>query len=468
MTFESLSSAVSNYSNSALDPYPTTQTGWRLRYAALRRVYTMAEYGKGEMEIAKLFRALDDDSREIDWTRRVFGVGAFLVNTNARALTGGRLILERPRGGGNAETLRGGERIWRRSEMALQATMAAKMTACLGDYWIEAVRTGARPPYDTTLVCYDPDIVTPEYDTTVPTRLIKVTIDTVDDKNRPYQRVITADGVTVTIDGNVLDKVTGEHRAGTIPMVHLRWMPFGDFAHSMSAMSGLDNVVMRMDSILCQIGAGLTRFGNPSIVVTGAMVSPGDVGRFGRVYHGLPQGASMDYLQLDTSAIVGGLEVVRELLMHIRETRPEFLFANSGAGESGAARSYLAAAFESQIYEVRGHWFDALQRITGIAAAMDAGRQYDEEDDELTIDAPPPLPVDRKAQIEALYLAAGDIRRADRIRSLQALGMMDATVDPEAYAVQVADEESASAVSMLRAPMEQTTTTDSESESKSP
>lgn len=436
------------------DPYPATESGWKSRYDALRRIYLMAEYGKGEQEMAKLFRALDDDGYTIDWTRRVFGVGAFLVNTDARALTGGRTLLERPRGTSSTTTLDAGEAVWRRSQMALQLPMAARMTACLGDYWIEAVRTSSTPPYGTTLVLYDPSLVTPTYDEIIPSKLVSVTVTGLTPDGKTLERVITATDVTCKIDGVAIQAGSGEHGAGVVPMVQLRWMPFSDFGHSLGAMHGLDTLLMRIDSIVCQIQAGLTRFGNPTIVVSGARVDAnrGDVGRFGRVMSGLPVDADVKYLELAGGAIAGGLETVRECLNHLRETRPEFIFANTGAGESGTARSYLAAAFASQINEVRGHWFDAVARITGIAVALDQNRAYDEGRDALTIDAPPPLPVDVKGEVEALYVAASDIRRADRVRRLQTIGLVDPTVDPETYAVQVEDEQGAAAVSMLAPP----------------
>lgn len=454
MLFTELASATNN--GWGVDTYPTTPSGWVTRYEQLRRIYLMAEYAKSEQEVGKLFRALDDDGVVIDWTRRVFGVGAFLVNTDARALTGGRALLERPRGSGSTSTLRAGEAVWRRSQMGLQLPMVARMTACLGDYWIEAVRTSSKPPYATTLVLYDPALVTPVYDTIVPSRLVSVTIAGTTADGKTMERVVTAEDVKCKIDGEVLANGTGEHGAGVVPMVQLRWLPFQDFEHSLGAMHGIDTLLMRIDSAVCQLQAGLTRFGNPTIVVKGARMAAGtggvgDAGRFGRVMHGLPPDASVDYLQLASGTIDGGLSVIRECLGHLRETRPEFLFANSGAGESGAARSYLAASFRGQIMEVRGHWFEAVARITGIAAALDESAAYDEERHALTIDAPDPLPVDVKGEIEALYLAASDMKRSDRVRKLQSIGMIDPTVDPDVYAVEVSDEQAASA-SVFMAP----------------
>jgi len=450
--------------NSAAESYPTSEAGWNARYAALRRMYLVGDYSTAEREYYKLFEARDDDDKRIDWTRRLFGVGAFLVNTDARALLGGRTMLELPRGlRNNAAHLAAGETVWRRSSMALQLPMAAKMTACMGDYWVEAVRTNRAPPYATTLVFYDPENVTPIYDELNPTKLVKAVIDVdyIDEADyieggtlpsHHFTRTITATDVTVEVDGKLRPEFSGPHRAGVCPIEHLRWMPFSRYEHSLSAMHGIDVPLMRIDSAVCQIAAGLTRFGNPTIVMTGARLTAtnaANVGRLGRVMHGLPADAAVSYLQTASGPVADGLEVIREVMAHIRETRPEYLFANSGAGESGAARSFLAASFTSMINEVRGHWFAAIERITGIAVALDAGVAYDDAEHAFQLDAPPPVPVDVKAEIEALYLAAGDMKRADRIRKLQQLGMLDASHDPEVYAIDVEDETSAKARSML-------------------
>ena len=449
-----------------LDAYPATNAGWQARYDTLRRAYLVGDYSTGEREYYKLFEARDDDDKRIDWTRRLFATGKFLVDTDARALLGGRCLLELPGGLATDTTaLATGEAIWRRSAMRLQLPLAAKMTACLGDYWVEAVRTNGKKPYDVTLCFYDPASVTAVYDNIVPTRLRKVIIEctyldgaeygTRDDPTpHTMRRTLTDTDVIVEIDGKVRDDLSGPHGAGTPPIRHLCWMPFHDFDHGLGAMHGLDVAMMRVDSLVCQVQAGLARFGNPTIVLKGARLSTTntrDAGRLGRVYHGLPTDGAMEYLEMAGTAAASAMDMIREVMAHVRETRPEFLFANSGAGESGAARSYLASSFASMIEEVRGHWFAAIEEITGIAAAMEANVAYDPDRHAYQIDAPPPLPVDVKASIEALYLAAGDLRRADRVRALQKYGVLDPSLDPEDYAVQVADEEAAHAGALLGA-----------------
>lgn len=445
-----------------LDAYPATEAGWRNRYDTLRRCYLVGDYTTGEREYYKLFEARDDDDKRIDWTRRLFATGKFLVDTDARALLGGRCLLETP-AAAPTSALAMGEAIWRRSAMRLQLPLAAKMTACLGDYWVEAVRTSATRPYNTTLCFYDPASVTAVYDDIVPTRLRKLIVEcqyldgaeygTVDDPTPHYmRRTLTETDIVVEVDGKVRDDLSGPHRASTVPARHLCWMPFESFDHGLGAMHGLDVAMMRVDSLVCQVQAGLARFGNPTIVLKGARLdsaSQRDAGRLGRVYHNVPKDGALEYLEMAGTAAASAMDMIREVMAHVRETRPEFLFANSAAGESGTARSYLAASFASMIEEVRGHWFSAIEEVTGIAVAMDLGVAYDPDAHVYQIDAPPPLPVDVKPAIEALYLAAGDMRRADRVRALQKYGLLDPSLEPEEYAVQVADEEAAHAGAML-------------------
>lgn len=429
--------------------YPTTTSGWKTRYEQLRRIYLVGDYSTAEREYWKLFEARDTDDKKIDWTRRFFSIGAFLVNTDARALTGGRALLELPRGVTSGALLTAGEAIWRRSSMALQLPMAAKMTACLGDYWVEAVRTKRTKPYGTTLCFYAPELVTPVYDDANPTIVRSVVIEYAsvpadayaagsNDASDYVKRTITETGVTVEINGRVDESYSGEHRSGVCPVAHLQWMPFDTYEHSLSAMHGLDVPLMHLDSAMCQSGAALTRFGNPVLVITGARsAEPADIGRLGRMLFLPNDKASAAYLETARSMIGDSLDRIKAVMDHLRETRPEFLFANSGAGESGAARSFLAAAFSSQINEVRGHWFDALQQITGIAVAMDANEPYDLEKHAFAIDAPPPLPVDVVGEVDALYKASADLKREDRVRRLQTLGLLDPSHDPVKYAAEI-------------------------------
>jgi hypothetical protein len=77
-----------------------------------------------------------------------------------------------------------------------------------------------------------------------------------------------------------------------------------------------------------------------------------------------------------------------------------------------------------------------------MAVAMEVRQRLDPDRyDKFRIDAPPILPRNVKAELEALDLVKGDLKRADRIRHLQRLGLVDATVDPEKYAAEVQDEQ---------------------------
>jgi len=435
---------------SGWDPNPTTEEGWHELYEFREEQYLQRPYGAALQKLEHLFRAFDDAGKEIDQTRRILRYGAFVVDTDARALGGGKLVLDLDHEEAEDPTrqaqLTEAVSLWRRSELKSQLSSWFLMLCALGDRWVAAVRTSAVRPYRMRLVSYDPRLVTPTYDATK-TRLERVVIRSPDGT---IEQEYTATQVITRTGGNVTE--TWIHNLGVPPVAHLRCIPWGQPEHSLSAASGIERAAAVVDGLLTQGKAIGHRFANPTLVTFGFKLGAGsDVQRFGRSIDGAPVAGKAEYLTAGVSVIGDLLEEAREIDRHIRDTCPEFLFASDSAGESGEARNMRARAFEAKIEDMRGPIYAQLARITAIAVAAEQGRAFDAGlDDCLTITGPPVLPQSRKGELEALELAKPGMKRADYTRQLQRLGFVPSDADPEMYAIAVADEQAGRAADFMR------------------
>ena len=438
------------------EPYPSTEAGWRERYFSLQRAYEHGEYGDGEVKAAHLWAARGDDGKVIDIARRLFGFFRFICDVDARALIGPKGLTLEVEGADDAALLAKGEAVWRRSRLKQAVRRWARLTAVCGDFYVEAVRDSATAPFRTRMVGYPADWVTPQYDDTGE-RLISVEIAFVymetPAANTPalrsavqhsYRRVIDAERVTVYVDDKVVS--SQPHYVGRAPVVHMMWAPWIAPEHSLPAAHGLDAAVARLDSFAAQMGAVANRYADPKTVVTGATVGAGgDLGAFGRIISAPNPDAKVAYLETAATAVGPLLDVMREIMAHIRETAPEFLFADATATESGTARAYKAAALEMKIGEVRGHWFAALAEITGIAVAMDDNAIYDPERYPFDIDAAPFIQPDVDAVVQTLVSASPYLLKRDVVRKLQAIGLADDDMSVDDYVTALMDEVSRAA-----------------------
>lgn len=444
--------------------YPDSEEGWRDLYDQRWQSYLLYPYSVAAQQGEHLFRAFDDSGNEIDQTRRVYRYGAFICDIDAAALfgpTGLTLELEK---GAAAELLTAGEVVWRRSKLALHLPLFGRMLCVLGDRFWEATRLGTERPYRATLVDHDPRTVSVTYDDTGKTIVeARICVDYMERQKRGpgtisevvnrYERILTPTEVRVELNGTPVLGESGPHLAGVVPLTHAKCIPFDQPEHSLNASFGIERAVMHLDSNATQIKAVGVRYGNPTLVLAGMRVGANsDVQKFGRMIDGAPTDATASYLELKGEAIPPMLEAARELHTHIRDTSPEFLFASDAANESAEARSLRGQAFESKIGQMRSQVFAALCEATGIAAAMDAGRAYDGDAPGFRIDAGPILPRNIKAELDGMELAKGDMTKADRVRHLQRLGLIDKNADPVQYAAEVADETAARATAFFTEP----------------
>lgn len=433
-----------------VEPYPSTETGWQARYDTLWMAYLLGAYSSAEAKAFHLFRALDDAGREIDATRRVYGAYRFIVDTDRRGFLGPGLTLESPETTGKAARLAKGEAVWRASDMDEWLSRDIGILAGLGDYWYEAVKF---PDGHVELVGYDPRLVCACYDNATSRKLVSVTVEAPyydeaqsgrgDDASvgHTWKRVITAEGVRETIDGR--ETIADAYSLGAVPMAHLRWSPWDQPEHSLPAPHGVDSAIMLIDSFLTQIGAIGNRYASPKLVMKGFKAGAGEnTQRFGAQFLGIPADGDAKYLEYAATGIGPIREAIADIMAHVRETNPEFIFADNAAGESGSARSWKSAAFAMKIHEARRHNFAALAKVTGMAVARSESRPYDPERDVFRIDAPPPLAPNVQAEVDTLKAARdlGGVTQIDVIKHLQRLGIADPDADPVAYAQQVADE----------------------------
>lgn len=434
----------------SVSPYPSTTAEWRDRYDALLRAYEQGNYSDAEVKADKLFQANDDSGKLIDMARRLFGFFRFITDVDAWAIVGPKGLTLETDDVAPVGALLAGELVWRRTRIAQVVGHWARMTACQGDYYVEAVRQSSTPPYRVKLVGYLASDVVPVYDVTG-TELVSVTIETVytdggdydDAVKHTYKREVDAVEVVEYVDGKETSRAP--HRAGRVPVVHLSWTPWIAPDHGLPAAHGLDAAIARLNSFAGQVGAIGNRYADPKTVIRGATVgSSSDLGLFGRVISGLPADGGVEYLEPRLSAIPPLLDALREVIQHIRETAPEFIFAESSAAESGTARSYRAAALEMKIGEVRNRWLPAIAEITGVAVAMDQGRAYDEAVDAFEVQAAPFIAPNVMQEVDVLMAAQSYLRRADIVERLQSLGIASDALTVEQYLAALDDERMAS------------------------
>jgi len=434
--------------SAAYDPYPDNEEGWRELYNFRSDMFLQAVYSPGQQRAEHLFRAFDESGNEIDQTRRLFSYYAFIANTDARCLTGGRLTLEAD----TPAALKAGEAVWARSRMAAQVPMWSRLLCALGDYGIEVVRRG---PNDVYLRAHDPRTFTLTYDVAgLNLERVVIEADYYDEPvgsqglrmaHKRYKRVLTAEDVTVYRDGVRVPEESGRHTAKVVPFVHLRCLPWDAPEHSLPAAHGVERAIMRLDAQATQIGAITTRFANPLLAIFGAKLGANsNVAQFGRFVDGMPADGRLEYLEAKFSSIPSVLDTMRFINSQVRDMNPEFLFASDAAQESGEARSMRGQALTSKIMEMRGSVFASLAEATEIGVAMTEGRAFDLGSIPYRIDAPPVLPVNAAKEVVAIN-AIAEMTRADRVRHWQRLGYVDANQDPDLYANEVADETAARA-----------------------
>ena len=446
-----------------MSAYPTTEAEWQARYNRLMAFYVGDAYSSEESKAFHLFRAMTEDGKEIAQAKRLFGAFRHIVNTDVAGVLNGGLTLEASEDATTSEAERQAllvmaEKVWRRSGVGEHLERWLKAGATVGALGFEVVR---RSDGRAVLMGYDARSVRVFFDAETGTVLERVVIETqamdpddVDGRTgvvtsgalHVYRREITTTEVKVWRDGRPVDgPESGPHKLGVVPFVWVPWDPCPDPEHGFSAAHGVEGALMRADSAMEEIGAIGNRYGWPMLVCKGFRLDEGsDLSKFGRLLQGVPADGGVESIVAGAEAIEPLLKTIEACLADIRQA-PEFLFTDAGANESGEARSYKAAAFEMKIQMVRNRLFTALGRAVLMGVLMDQKQAYtsDLEDREVfTIDAGPILPRNLRSDLDAYTLIKADLTRADRVRYLQARGLIGSDQDPETYARQV-DEETA-------------------------
>jgi len=442
---------------SGLLHYPESHEAWLRRYEWLWQGYTGEPYRVEAIKALGLFRALDDNDKVIAETKRLTRDIQHVVDTDAQAIAGRRLVLANASGDAASKAMeRLGKEVWARSRLNQRAGSWARTGASLGSVFIEAVRMSGKKPYNTTLVAYDPRRVHAVYDDTgtvlqqvfITTKVLeapriengRLVDDHRDGAASDYVRVIDSERVTVYEGGKMVE--SEPHNAGVVPVVHLPFIPvLVDPAHGIWAAQGLDVALSLVDSMLTQVLAIGNRHANPTPVLIGAQFKNGDgSAKFGRALSGIQPGGDFKYAEATMAGVDTLLKGAQQSREQVRQTLSEFLFTEAGASASGSALNFRAAAFVAKMEEVRGRWYAGMVEITQIAAAMDEATEAD-LDPQIAINAPPVLPVSVDVELGAVMKAReeGGMLRVDMVRHLQRLGLVPDDKDPDEYtaAVQV-------------------------------
>ena len=434
--------------------YPTTHEGWIKRYDWLAAGYLGEPYTVKAIRSLGLFRALDEEGLVIAETKRLTRDIAFVVDCDAQAL-GGELDLDldvegdpTPQQEADFEIAKA---IWTRSDVQVEGLRWATICASLGDLMVEVVAMNPTPPHNVMLVAHDPRhcfLVKDE----VTGRALKqatITLHYVDppklDENgnatappveHQYRRVLTPEEVTVYRDGSRVEEESAPTKVKTVTLVHLPFRLYVHPEHGLWAGQGLEGSLALVDSLLSQLQAIGNRYGNPMLVVKGAVMSAGtDASKMGRILSGIPEGGSIDYLEADLPAIRTLLETAMQEHDSVRATLPEFLFTESGANSSGDALNFRATSFEAKMRAVRTRWYAGLARAMEIAVAMEKGEAFDEDYNWLRVSGGPILPVNVSKELESIGKAheSGGLLDRDLVGHFQRLGITPPAEDPEVY-----------------------------------
>ena len=434
--------------------YPNADRKWARRYTWLRDAYLGRAYSDEDVKALSLFQAEDENGNTIAVTDRIFRDIQHVVDTDVLALDR-RLSLDTARSAPAGDWRTRGERIWRRSSIQRVLTDAAQPYCMLGDVLLEAVpsRTGAY------IIAHEPHTYVGGLTYSDDHRTLlsaEITTSGLNDDGqlRVFKRLVTADSTTTwEVDPyarsdrrNVQEY---EHRLGFAPLAHPKFQPFASPYHGLSAQHALHRPIAKVDELIAQITAISRRTSNPILALLGIDVDDADAGGLqmlgrilvgGRGFDGTTQDAK--YVEPVFGAIQAAWQVTTELLKETRATVPEFLFAGSGANTSGYALDVRADQFKRKAEGFRSRLYGAIADCTQYASLMDDGATYDPDDTIYRILAPGVLPLDRVSHAGLLETAdrMGAIRKADIVRQLQALDLIDPEEDPEAYAQALLDE----------------------------
>ena len=451
-----------------LTAYPATHLGWVNRYQYLLDAYHGDTYTQHQCKELNLFRALDDDGKIIALTRRLHRDIQYIVDTGRQALALGQLTLHRTEGTTDAE-YEAALGIWERSMPSSQGSVWSLFLCATGDLFIEAARV-TPGSMAVSLVSYPPQKVYTEYDIATGTRMVRaiITSDVMGEAEVDYegnvteaaalyrhQRTLTPETITVeadlprTAEGDTQREIdraaSGPHGLDVVPLTHIRCIPTYHPDHSLPVTHGIDRGLAEVDSMASQISAVADRFGNPKPYLFGAKIGDSSaLGRFGRWINAWGNNSdkiSAGYLEPSMDGIARLQEALERMIRDIRLTFPEFLFIGGGstANMSGEALRLLQSRYEAKYMDIRDRMYSGLERALAIGVALEQRREYDPSRHPVRITAPPLLPADKKATLEALTLARGlgALSQVDIVRHLQRLDLADADIEADEYLAQM-------------------------------
>jgi hypothetical protein len=434
-------------------------TEWVQRYGMRRLAYLMAPYGAGEVAYYGLFTARDPYNNVIAFTRRVNADFRFIVEKDVAAVVGPlslevvpavKLVSEEAAVILQAE----GEAIWQRSGLDGWWERAVRDAAICGSMFMEAVRDGE----STRVVSYPPENCEAVYDD-YGTRLVRLwvrmtvyegsespdAVNVRDNIGKTIARRIDSERVDVWIDGvKQPDGVNGAgpHFFGVCPAVHVPWVPYSQPEHGLGSGEGIDAALAMADSLASQMAAIGNRHANPILLGKGVGLQGIDLFKLGRSIQFDGDG-EVSYLEANLQGVTALLDQANTVMANVRATNPQFALYSAGANASGEALRTLGAGYVSYIEAIRRRVHGALALVTAYARSMAAGETWRADRAVYRVAAPPVLPADVATETERakMLVAEGLMTRADAIRHLQRLGVVDPEQSPVEYAARIATEQ---------------------------
>lgn len=471
------------------DPFawPGSEEGWQERYQYLLDAFHGENYTPEMIKALQLFRALDENGKEIASARRLYRDRQFLIEVATSALAIGQVVLQATPEAPEAEVAMARD-IWTRSEMETQGDLIAQQAAIFGDVFLEPYRMRSKPPYGVEIASHDARTVHVEYDPTRGRRIDSAVITheiaseaTVDGYGNViesgattrYQRrldptnlALEVTNFSTTSKQRELTEATTEpapHGLGATPLAHGRFTTSPEQPeHSLPVTHGLDRAEAEVNSLASQISAIGDRYGNPKLLIKGVKVSAGsDISLFGRIINIFGGSKEMlaasdaKYLEPSLAGVGEIREQMVQLITDVRLTYPEFLFSGSTANLSGDALKMLATRYEVKYEAIRRRIYGALEKALAMGVAMEMNRPYDPLAHPVVLQGPPLMPADVKARLDELKTASdiGGISRLDIVRGVQALGLADPDTDPEEYLAALDEDAAARAPAMEPGPV---------------
>lgn len=427
--------------------------------ARRRASYLGTAYTRAEIEAMALFEARSALNQLSAVTTRVMRDIAFVTNVDSASIASNKLRLsvedEIEPGAERDAIMASARAIWQRSEIDEVRLWWATTMCSEGEILLETVKD---PNIGPLVVMHPFDVYQLSYDRTGKTitrcviDLVLPGVETVTTGGkietgdpRSYRRIITPDAVNVWIDGVWQEAESGVNDLGVVPVVRVCYQRVLDGRFCANSGYGYADIVAALDSMLCQMRTIATRHAHPILLGTGVDArESAEIQNQGATI-AIPEGTTLEWLEATLAGIEALVKTMIEVRQAMKETLPQFMFADASANSSGTALSYRAANFVMQIDPIREAFYCALEKAIGFGVAMELDQTWSDLGNVIDVAGGAAIPQDvaALAQIYTALREAGAITSADLARYLQASGIASDDKAADVYAAEALAEQAA-------------------------